>query len=274
MTTAVAWSPFGRTSPTVPGMQRQVYPEPITPRDGPLDLDEPLVVWLLTSTRPEAAAARAVANDMYLRFPDPGGRMLGNLRSTDERRFYSALDELYIHDLLQSRYAVRHEEGELTRQDFSLYRDNEHAATIEVLTLLQRDKWTAEQRRHLQLSKEINERLLPTSHSVHMEIERWDGFPNVRHIISHLARSIKEICEAEVMFDRDDDGVPRSVFNSSQADIVFGYLAEPGPVPGGTKLIENGALTGGLIDSAGSSETALSRRPASMTCTVGPSPSW
>src|SRR4051794_33290895 len=75
---------------------RRVFDEPAIPRDGWLRGSEPMVSWFRESTRPEAVEGRRVINDLYSRFPDTTGRMVAELRSTDDRRLYSALDELFV----------------------------------------------------------------------------------------------------------------------------------------------------------------------------------
>ena len=70
---------------------RQVFDEPKGRRDRGLSGTEPAVTWFIEVTRPAAAEGRRLVNELYGRFLDPTGRMLDDLRSTDDRRFYSAL---------------------------------------------------------------------------------------------------------------------------------------------------------------------------------------
>jgi hypothetical protein len=161
---------------------RQVFDEPKVRRDRGLSGTLPAVTWFIEVTRPAAAEGRRLVNELYGRFSDPTGRMLDDLRSTDDRRFYSALDELYVHEELIQRYRVGYEEGTRTRPDFRLYRGQEYVGTVEVLTLSDREDWDQEARRHARLEEDIN-RLVPLSiHSLTFDVHSWASTPNVRHL--------------------------------------------------------------------------------------------
>src|SRR5574342_573050 len=98
-------------------MVRQVYDEPRVPRVTYVAATEPKVNWFLESTRPEAVKGRRVVNDLYSWFADGDDRMYADLRSRDDKRLLTALDELLVHDLLIRRYHVTYEEGDGTRPD-------------------------------------------------------------------------------------------------------------------------------------------------------------
>jgi hypothetical protein len=231
---------------------RQVFEEPPERARSAAATFGPAVSWLRSSARPDAAAGRRLINGLYARFRDDSGRMINDLRSEDDRRFFSALDELFVHDLLVRRYRVGYEEGDTTKPDFRLYSGDTLVGSVEVLTLLLRDDWTGEQRRHAQLADMINERLSLTTHSLMVDIGRWDGSPSVRHIVRRLDESMAELRTAPDALPLDDTGNPFLRYTSRAADIKFRFLPLPigYRVAEGDMIVVGGASTGGLIDSA------------------------
>jgi hypothetical protein len=229
-----------------------VFDEPAIPRDGWLRGSEPMVSWFRESTRPEAVEGRRVINDLYSRFPDTTGRMVAELRSTDDRRLYSALDELFVHDLLIRHYRVGYEEGAGTRPDFRLYRGGACMGVVEVLSLFQREDWTAEQRRHDQIADAINERLPLTTHSLVLDIRRWDATPSVRHIVAWLGEAIARLQADPAAFAVGEFGTATAAYTSRAAEIVFEFipLRAGYGVSAGDRIVVSGAATGGSIDSA------------------------
>jgi hypothetical protein len=116
-------------------MHECVFDEPLVPRTTDLTATEPQVNWFLQSTRPEAIEGRRIINDLYSRFPDKSGRIWADLRSDDDKRHLSALDELLVHDILFRSFRVEYEEGDGTRPEFRLYnhQDGAHVGTVEVV---------------------------------------------------------------------------------------------------------------------------------------------
>jgi hypothetical protein len=89
-----------------------LFPEPATPFTRPLHQREPNVLWLSSSTRPEAREARQIVNALYEDFPDPNGHLAARLKSATDEHHHSALDELLgfkgssQHRLLPARSTV------------------------------------------------------------------------------------------------------------------------------------------------------------------------
>jgi hypothetical protein len=74
----------------------RLFDEPSAPRTTFLTSTEPRVNWFRRCTRPEAAEGRRVVNELFSRFPEDGGRMFDALRSEDDKRLLSALDEFLM----------------------------------------------------------------------------------------------------------------------------------------------------------------------------------
>lgn len=111
-----------------------LFPEPTSPREGPLGYVEPPVRWFSTSTRPQAIASRAAVNTWYAEFPDTPDRTFAKrLKSGNAVTHYGALDELYVHHLLRRRFDdVRYEEGG-KGPDFRVYENGACILAVEVL---------------------------------------------------------------------------------------------------------------------------------------------
>lgn len=150
-----------------------VFPEPTVQRDGSLGGAEPEVNFYLTSTRPEAVAARQWVNAAYSRFPDTTGSLASRLRSTDNIQHLSALDELFVHEQLVPYGRVVPEEGG-QGPDFRIYRDTEYVGAVEVATLFMKQELAAEMQRHATITDFLNARVALTDWFVHFEVIEQD----------------------------------------------------------------------------------------------------
>ncbi|WP_306215267.1 hypothetical protein [Actinoplanes sp. RD1] len=233
-------------------MDHQAFEEPRVRRDQHLAMSEPISAWFVTVTRPEAVEGRRVINDLYSRFPDPGGRMRADLHTGDNKRFFSALDELHVHDLLARHYDVAYEEGEGTRPDFHLYRDRQYVGALEVLSLFQREDWTAEERHHAVLADELNKRLPLTTHSLMFDIQSWTGTPSLRHLVRWLDATLAELRADPKALPLDATGIPEKTYVGRGTNISFQFWALPPGYRAGPQdpVVVSGAAMGGLIDSA------------------------
>jgi hypothetical protein len=171
----------------------RLFPEPSQARTRPLGGTEPAVHWFTESTRPQAVASREVVDGWYQDFPDPESKLATNLRSEVDVTHNQALDELYVHHLLRQQFDdVRYEEGG-TGPDFRVYGDGACVAGIEVLSLFQRQDWTAEERRHSRLADALNARVPPTAgYFVDFEIEQSDRQPAPRRFADFVARQLAQ----------------------------------------------------------------------------------
>ncbi|MFI5936271.1 hypothetical protein [Actinoplanes sp. NPDC051494] len=233
-------------------MMRQVFDEPKVRRDRGLSGAEPAVTWFAEVTRPAAVEGRRIINEFYARFADTTGRMLDDLRSTDDRRFCSALDELYVHEQLIQHYRVGYEQGARTQPDFRLYRDQEYVGTVEVLTLFERDDWEKEARCHAWLEGEIN-RLVPLStHSLTFDVHSWASTPNVRHLERWLKAALEELKQDPDALQRDETGTPEKRYVGRYAEITFQFHPLPRHFQptGQEPSVIGGPAMGGMIDSA------------------------
>ncbi|WP_127508640.1 hypothetical protein [Actinoplanes solisilvae] len=229
-----------------------MFDRPATRRDWALTASEPTVTWFTEVTRPAAAEGRRIVNELYQWFPDVSGRLRADLRSTDNRRLLSALDELYVHEQLRQRYHLAYEEGVKTRPDFRLYSGPEYVGTVEVLTLFERDDWGKEARRNAWLEDEIN-RLVPlTTHSLSFDVHRWDSTPNVKHLTRWLRSILEALRQDPDHLDHDATGTPERVYVGRSTDIAFQFYPlrrDRRPADGGASVI-GGPVTGGFIDAA------------------------
>ncbi|MET8090534.1 hypothetical protein [Micromonospora sp. NPDC005220] len=229
-----------------------VFEEPRIAREGGISPAEPTVNWFLECTRPQAAQGRRIINEMYSRFPDRDGRLHAELRAPDDTRLYSALDELLVHDLLSRRYRVSYEEGSGTRPDFRLYAaDGSYVGAVEVLTLTLREDWTTEQRRHAVLVDDLNARLTLTTHSITVEIRRWDRAPRMRPLVAWIDKTIAQLRDNPGALPVED-GVPGTMYRSAAVDIDVRFLALPAGyrICADDDIVVNSAAIGGLVDSA------------------------
>ncbi|MFC5001950.1 hypothetical protein ACFPIJ_29465 [Dactylosporangium cerinum] len=162
------------------------------------------------------------------------------------------LDELYVHHLLARRYRVEYEEGSGRQPAFCLYdNDGQYVGRVEVLTLLQRQDWDAEELRHGQLVEQINQRLPLTTHSVVLDIERWTDAPSIKHLVAWLTSTIEDLRNQPSTHPADAGG-PVRTYTGRSAEIRFEFLPLPPgyPVTADDAVVVGGACTGGLIDTA------------------------
>jgi hypothetical protein len=230
-----------------------VFDEPLVPRTTYLTAAESGVNWFMQSTRPEAIEGRRIINDLYSRFPDESGRMWADLRSDDEKRRLSALDELLVHDLLVRSYRVEYEEGNGTRPDFRLYdhRDGAYIGAVEVLTLFLREDWEAKQRRHAQLAAALNSRLRLTTHLIDFDVRRWDSTPRASHMAKWIERALDDLWADPSALPVDRFGRQEKVYLTKVVEIVVRFLplSPTYVVDANARVVLDGAATSGFINS-------------------------
>lgn len=124
----------GTSDPEDEIVTRKIFDEPTAHRERGLQPGEPEVAWFTKVSRPDAAAGRRLVNELFARFPDQSPRMGSRLHSEDDSHLLSALDELFVYDLLAKRYTVGYEEGDGKHPDFHLYHGDEYVGRVEVLT--------------------------------------------------------------------------------------------------------------------------------------------
>ena len=171
-----------------------LFPEPASPREGPLGYVEPPVHWFSTSTRPQAIESRAAVNTWYAEFPDTPDRAFAKrLKSGSAVTHYGALDELYVHHLLRQRFDdVRFEEGG-KGPDFRVYANGACILAVEVLSLFEPPAWTDPQARHGRIADQLNKAVKPTAgYFVRFEVTQGTRDPSpkqfARFITSELER--------------------------------------------------------------------------------------
>lgn len=138
-----------------------LFPEPVCPRSGPTGYAEPSVNWFKQSTTTEAAQCRTFLNDWYAHFPDIDGNFAARLRSEDDVDHSQAVDELFAFRLLSDGdFEVRYEENG-TGPDFRVYDDDALVAAVEVVSLFEKEEWSAARKRISLLVDALNEQLGP-----------------------------------------------------------------------------------------------------------------
>jgi len=235
-------------------MLGHVFEEPQVPRMTPLGVTEPRVNWFLRSTRPAAVEGRRVVNDMYSRFPDHDGGLRRRLRSRTDSDLRAALDELLVHDLLRRRYRVEYEGGAAprTRPDFMLFDEEEHAATVEVLSLMLRGEWVAERMRDGRIQDTLNHRLRPTTHFIDFEVRQWDDDSDLEHLIGWVSSTLDDLGADLGALPTGYQGVPEKLYEHGSGRLDFHFWPAPaGYTPkAGDRISVGGPAIGGFVNSA------------------------
>lgn len=235
-----------------------LFAEPVGRRTKPLGGIEPAVHWFTESTRPEAVASRAAVNRWYEDFPDPRGKFAMRLRSENDVDHYQALDELYVHHLLRRLHDdVRYEVGDVG-PDFRVYADDVCIAGVEVLSLFQREDWTAEERRHLRLADELNRRIPPTDgYFVDFEIEQADGEPPPRRFADFVQDELHSLPAHDSLNLPDDvtrANLPHAVYDRDGVRIAVTFVPMRRDAPAKSdpdaRIVGMGPMIGGMVNAA------------------------
>jgi hypothetical protein len=236
-----------------------LFTEPTEPRTTALGWVEPAVHWFTESTRPEAVASRQVVNDWYREFPDPSGKFAARLRSQNDVDHHQALDELHIHHLLrQTHDDVRYEVDDVG-PDFRIYENEVCIGGVEVLSLFQREDWSAEERRHRRLADEVNRRVPPTDgYFVDYEIEA-DKEPPPRRFADFIKNELGKLPPHDDLLrtlpdnpTRDD--LPTAVYDRDGVRIRVTFI--PMKKDAGAKsdpdghIVGMGPMIGGQVNAA------------------------
>lgn len=145
-----------------------------------------------------------------------------------------------MYDVLARRYEVRYEDGAGRQPDFAVYRGDRYVGRVEVVTLLQRNEWDADGRRHAQLVEQINQRLRLTTHSVTFDIQRWTNQPSMKHLIAWLQSTIAAL-PAQMSASNGDAGGPVHTYTGRSAEITFEFL----PLPPGRPVTDDDVVVVG-----------------------------
>ena len=234
-----------------------LFPEPPDANTRPMGWIESPAHYLSVSTRAEAIAYRAYVNRWYESFADPNGAFAARLRSEVDVDHYQALDELFVHHLLLRRYRdIRYEEGGVG-PDFRMYEDGECVAAIEVLSLFERDDWSAEKKRHFRLADAINERVPPTDgYMLNFKIEQADKEPAPRPVAEFIRRQLAQLPPHETLASQPTLGVadlPTAMYSHQGVRISMQFIpmtagatVEDDP---GLQLVVTGPVIGGTVNS-------------------------
>lgn len=179
------------------------------------------------------------------------------LRSEVDADHYQALDELHVHHLLRQRYGdIRYEERGVG-PDFRVYEEGECIAGIEVLSLFQREDWSAEERRYWRLADELNRRMRPTDgYFVNFEIERVDQEPPPRRFADFIKRELAKLPPHETLSmpeGLEDAGLPTAVYDRDGVRIVATFIPMAAGAPSRSdpdaRIVGAGPASGGLVNS-------------------------
>ncbi|MGW1344693.1 hypothetical protein ACWCOV_26875 [Kribbella sp. NPDC002412] len=228
--------------------QQLAFPEPVVVSDGPMAGSEPAVNFFRGSTRAIAVTSRNNVNDWYSRFPDPSGAFLGRLRSVKDFDHFSALDELFVHDLLSRQLDTVYEEnGE--GPDFRLYRSGDYIGGIEVLTLMMRNDWAGEQAQHDRIADELNKRLHANRWFIHFEILELTRSPAVSKLATWVQQTIKALPQPSEPIGREAE-LPTATYRDTGVWLRFEFLPRrPSPDATSDRIVGTGAIIGGLVNS-------------------------
>jgi hypothetical protein len=223
-----------------------LFPEPANPRTRPLGWIEPAVRWFTESTRAEAVISRTVVNDWYKDFLDPERHFAERLRSELDRDHYQALDELHIHNLLKQHHDdVRYEEGGVG-PDFRVYGDGYCVGCVEVLSLFQREDWSAEEQRHWRLADELNRRVPPVDgYFVNFEVEAAKQEPAPRRVAEFVQREIAKLPphdQFKLPKDPKETDLPGAVYERDGVRIRMTFIPMRADAP--TKSDPDGNIVG------------------------------
>jgi hypothetical protein len=243
-----------------------LFGEPDQPRTRWLGRVEPKVHWLTESTRPEAQEARLVVNRWYEAFPDPAGVFAAKLRSDEDAAHFQALGELHLHHLLRERHAdVRYEEDG-HGPDFRIYVGGTCIGAIEMVSLFQRQDWSAEQLRYGRLADELDRRVRPTAgYFANFQIKRAERDPSPRRFAQFVRDRIAELPPhdqappsiTQQRFDYEEDGVRIEVrFGPMKADARS--LTDPD-----ARISGIGQVVGGFVNSASRLRARLAEKASS-----------
>jgi hypothetical protein len=191
---------------------------------------------------------------MYSRFPDHDGGLRRRLRSRTDSDLRAALDELLVHDLLRRRYRVEYEGGTepAARPDFMLFEEEEHVATVEVLSLMLRGEWEAERIRDGRIQDTLNRSLRATTHFIDFEVRRWDDDSDLEHLIGWVSSTVDDLRADPAALPTGYQGVPEKLYEHGSGRLVFHFWPAPaGYTPKADDRISvGGPSIGGFVNSA------------------------
>jgi hypothetical protein len=224
---------------------------------------------MLEVTWSEATSARNYINSWYERFPDQDGRFGRMLLSEDNEQHYGAMDELFIHHLLDRVVEeVRYEEGG-RGPDFRIYRREDLVLAVEVVSLFMKDEWSKEWRDFGRMADEINSRTRVNGFMVRMEPESLPRTPPVKELSSFIENWIETLQPPSRVasdYARTKE-LPRTKFRDGDIRIELRALPLRDDAASNTDpdapLVAMGPVIGGMVDSHARLRRVLSsKRPA------------
>ncbi len=229
-----------------------LFPEPLRERVTPLGHAEPVVHWLTESTRPEAAASRAVVNDWYQRFPDTDGKFGARLRSEVDADHHQSLDELFVFvRLTAADDDVRYEEGG-RGPDFRVYRQDQLRGAVEVASLFQQQQWTDEEQRFNRLADAVNARVSAAGgYFVELEPRELSRQPSLTKLSAFIESRIASLPRPSEPRDPGAIGLPRAVYRESGVRIELTFLPMRPDAPSlkdaTARVVGAGPVIGGMV---------------------------
>jgi hypothetical protein len=232
-----------------------LFVEPTVRRERSLGYSEPAVHWLAESTWDAAIEARKWINSWYRRFPDSEGHLGFRLKSERDEEHHAALDELLVHELLQTVHDdVRYEEGG-RGPDFRVYHEGRLTLAVEVLTLFQKAEWESEWRGYGRIADAVNKRVRVRGFFLQIDPKRLERHPSERRLARFLDQFVDGLpspTETEAYVpDRD---LPRITYREEGVEIGVRAipmrrdaksLRDPN-----TRVVGAGPVIGGMVDSA------------------------
>ncbi|WP_148308148.1 hypothetical protein [Actinoplanes friuliensis] len=245
------------------------FHEPGVPRLGPMGGAEPEVNFFLQSTREIAVAARTNVNLWYSRISDPTLSLLKRLRDDNSNVHRSALDELFVNELLRRQFWRIEYEEELGAPDFRLYDTDSYLAGLEVLSLFGRSDWEAEHYQHARIADELNRRLVADRWFIHFEIIHLDREPPIRKLADWVQRTTRALA-AEKISVMHDEPIPPATFASEGVLLKFDFIPRTSTGElSADRIVGMGALTGGFVNSGRRLKVALTGKAGSKYKLLG-----
>jgi len=234
---------------------RLVFAEPDHPSVGPFG---GLADWYRNGDSPEARAARADINAWYATFPDRAGMLVSRLQGNNDLAIQQATGELYSHHLLAANYDLSYEEDE-NSPDFRLYRSNEYAAGVEVLSLFSDEYFTELQSRNAAFVDEINRRVPADRWYLKMDIIDWKRGPRVGDIAQWLERTMAVLSPPREGVSHED--FPSALYSDGGVEIAFDFIPRPASSAGsGASIVGIGPAVWGFSRSAFRLRRSLSQK--------------
>ncbi|MEV6350782.1 hypothetical protein [Actinoplanes sp. NPDC051851] len=130
-------------------------------------------------------------------------------------------------------------------------------ATVEVYSLMLRQEWQDEQRRHGRIETVLNHRLRPTTHFIGFEVKAWTESSDLEHLVGWVADVLDQLRTNPGALPVGQSGMPEKVYDHGTARIDFHFWAADSAPDDTDRISVGGPPIGGFINSASRLRAAL-----------------